>query len=78
MVAILYLPGPDVTTPPPCQDKLTNCASFGTTVCSGIYEPWAKDNCRLYCGKCNPGMKFQYFLIFWSGPLQNIFHAQLK
>ncbi|KAL5022346.1 hypothetical protein ScPMuIL_001501 [Solemya velum] len=42
------------TTPPPCIDKIPNCAAFGQSVCSDpSYDGWSKTNCIKTCGKCN-------------------------
>lgn len=46
------------TTPAPtpstvCQDKLDNCQAYGKSSCTGQFEPWARDNCRFYCGFCS-------------------------
>jgi len=38
--------------PDPCYNNLTDCDKYGTSVCSGDYFLWAKDNCKLYCGFC--------------------------
>lgn len=35
-----------------CQDKLDNCQAYGKSSCTGQFEPWARDNCRFYCGFC--------------------------
>merc|ERR1719204_1037376 len=44
------------TTPPPCVDKLSNCASFDAASCtSDSYGPWALENCRKTCNLCNAG-----------------------
>lgn len=48
--------GPTATPTPQstqCQDKLNNCQAFGKSACTGQFEPWARDNCRLYCGFCS-------------------------
>ncbi|XP_076470008.1 uncharacterized protein LOC143300296 [Babylonia areolata] len=41
------------TTPaPPCDDQLSDCASYGVSSCTGLYKGWAQQNCRRYCSYC--------------------------
>ena len=35
-----------------CEDKLPDCKDYGQQACTGIYEPWAHDNCAKYCNFC--------------------------
>lgn len=35
-----------------CKDALSDCAAYGKTSCSGVYEPWARENCKLFCNYC--------------------------
>ena len=42
------------TTPPPCVDKKSDCATYQADLCtSQTYRPFALDNCRKYCNLCN-------------------------
>ncbi|XP_078338507.1 uncharacterized protein LOC111134355 isoform X1 [Crassostrea virginica] len=45
---------PPTTTPLPvdCRDKLDNCADYGKDSCTGIFEPWARENCQAFCSYC--------------------------
>ncbi|KAK3605679.1 hypothetical protein CHS0354_013476 [Potamilus streckersoni] len=37
-----------------CADKLTNCAAYGSTVCTdATYAGWVTDNCAKSCNKCS-------------------------
>lgn len=36
-----------------CSDVLTDCADYGKSACTGDYENWAKQNCKLYCNYCD-------------------------
>ena len=42
-----------ITTPPLCEDKLDNCASYGQQYCGGDYLAWASDNCAGFCKLCD-------------------------
>ncbi|KAL8559721.1 hypothetical protein ACOMHN_002254 [Nucella lapillus] len=42
------------TTPaPPCDDQLSDCATYGVASCGGLYKDWARLNCRRFCGFCD-------------------------
>uniref|UniRef100_A0A8W8JW71 VWFC domain-containing protein n=5 Tax=Magallana gigas TaxID=29159 RepID=A0A8W8JW71_MAGGI len=45
---------PPTTTPLPfgCRDKLDNCQDYGKDSCTGIFEPWARENCQAFCSYC--------------------------
>ncbi|CAC5419041.1 unnamed protein product [Mytilus coruscus] len=48
-----HVVGKITTAPPPCVDTRTDCDIFGKSVCNDPkYNPWAKENCRLYCRLC--------------------------
>ncbi|XP_025076358.1 kielin/chordin-like protein [Pomacea canaliculata] len=36
-----------------CVDKLTNCADYDSSSCTGQYRPWAQDNCAKTCNLCS-------------------------
>lgn len=42
------------TTTFKCEDALPDCESYGKGSCSGVYEAWARKNCQVYCGFCDP------------------------
>ncbi|XP_060580119.1 mucin-2-like isoform X2 [Ruditapes philippinarum] len=43
------------TTTEACRDTVDNCAMYGKTACeSGVYRPWAKAHCSVFCGFCVP------------------------
>lgn len=35
-----------------CKDALSDCAAYGKKSCSGVYESWARKNCKLFCNYC--------------------------
>ncbi|RUS80906.1 hypothetical protein EGW08_011342 [Elysia chlorotica] len=41
------------TQPPPCVDKLPDCATYESGSCtSPSYRAWAEENCRAHCRFC--------------------------
>lgn len=38
-----------------CEDKIAECPGYGSSVCTGTYEEWAKENCAKMCGFCTGG-----------------------
>lgn len=51
-----------------CADKLTNCADYGTSVCSDSnYAQWVTENCAAFCNKCGSGTG-KYLLFFITLP----------
>lgn len=38
-----------------CEDKSSDCEGYGTSICTGEYENWAKETCPKMCGICSGG-----------------------
>ncbi|XP_025113419.1 uncharacterized protein LOC112575657 [Pomacea canaliculata] len=43
------------SAPAICEDKIAECPGYGSSVCTGTYEAWAKENCAKMCGFCTGG-----------------------
>lgn len=57
----MHITVPTVTAAPQstaCVDHLPNCANYGASACTGVYQPWAMDNCRKTCGLCPGGSMY--------------------
>lgn len=52
----LVLPSASTTTTTAvnqtCTDRIGNCVSYGSKICSGTYQTWAEINCKDFCGLC--------------------------
>ncbi|OWF41160.1 WNT1-inducible-signaling pathway protein 1-like isoform X3 [Mizuhopecten yessoensis] len=35
-----------------CVDEITDCESYGTSACHGVYKEWGFQNCKSFCGFC--------------------------
>ncbi|GFS19596.1 collagen alpha-5(VI) chain [Elysia marginata] len=41
-------------TLPVCKDRIPDCPSYSLSVCTGSSQHWGQENCRRYCGYCEP------------------------
>lgn len=48
----LFIDSTVTEAPHVCADKLSDCKDYGLQACSGIYKPWAQDNCQKFCSLC--------------------------